>query len=472
MQKQYPWALAILPVLLLTSIVVNSIFSVSAAALTDSEENPGILLGAHIAPVDPSFGPNRLYYWQEVQTFNQLTGHQHPIMMYYSDLTSGFDSYLLDQLRDRVNPSPVPYIQMDPVPNIDLRDIANGVYDSQLRASALGAKRFGKPMIVGFAHEFNRSGTHYYGDPAAYIAAWRRVHNLFTQAGATNVQWLWPPNYKSDRPDDPISDYNLYYPGDQYVDWIGVFGFNWGNDYTKGPGWVEYDYLFDEFLWNTSCRYDKPILVGPTGSVEGPGSKAAWITNIYHAMASYPNVRAIVWYNDFAYNNPNEADFRVTVTSQYGAVPGPMPYYTAAYRNAISKPVFLTEFPPYEQIEPGSKTCFTVDMASQATLVEWGGEATAQVIVEQAPIFDASVDIGVTGAPDGIRWTADPPTVSSGTANPVIEIHVTPGMPPGTYILTISGEAEGLSKSTDLSVVVVEQVYRTFLPLVTQGAAP
>ena len=119
MQKQCPWALVILVVLLMASIPIYSSSYVSAAALTDSEESPGIVLGAHIPPVDPSFGPNRLYYWQEVQTFNQLTGRQHPIIMYYSDLTSGFDSYLLDQLRDRVNPSPVPYIQMDPVPNIE-----------------------------------------------------------------------------------------------------------------------------------------------------------------------------------------------------------------------------------------------------------------------------------------------------------------------------------------------------------------
>jgi hypothetical protein len=392
--------------------------------------------------------------------------------MYYSDLTSGFGGYLLDQLRDKVNPSPVPYIQMDPVPNIELWDVAHGVYDAELRASAEGVKRFGKPIIIGFAHEFNLSNSPFYGDPAAYVAAWRHVHNLFAQAGATNVQWLWPPNYKSDRPYDPISDYNLYYPGDQYVDWIGVFGFNWGSDLTRGPGWVEFDYLFDAFLRNTACRYDKPLLVGPTGSVEGPGSKAAWIANFYRAMEDYPNVRAIVWFNEFAYGNPNEADFRVTGTSKYGAAPGPMPYYTAAYRNAIGNPVFVTEFPPYEQLKPGSRSCFTVDTDPNAILLEWSEQATAQVIVEQAPVFDAAVDISVTGAPDGLRCIADPPTVGSGTTDPVIELDATSGTPPGTYILTISGEAEGMLKSTTLSVAVVEEAYRTFLPLIGKYTAP
>ena len=472
MQKQCPWKQAVLAVLVMASVLIYSTLPSTAAALTDEEDNPGILLGAHIPPVDPSFGPNRLYYWQEIEYFDQLIGRRHPIIMYYGDLTSGFDSYLLDQLRDKVNPSPVPFIQMDPVPNIPMWDIANGLYDTQLRASALGAKRFGKPMIVGFAHEFNRSGTHYYGDPAAYIAAWRHVHNVFAQAGVTNVQWLWPPNYKSDRPYDPISDYNLYYPGDAYVDWIGVFGFNWGSDITKGPGWVEYDYLFDEFLRNTACKYDKPLMVGPTGSVEGPGSKTAWIANIYRAMANYPNLRAIVWLNEFAYGDPTQADFRVTVTSKYGAVPGPMPYYTAAYRNAISNPIYITEFPPYEQIKPSGKTCFTVDTAPQGMLLEWSDQAAVQVVVDQAPIFETPVSISVTGAPDGLRCTADPPTVGSGTADPTIELQATPGTPPGTYILWVSGEAEGMVQSTALTVAVVEKAYRTFIPIVAHGAAP
>lgn len=472
MQKQCPWAPAVLVVLLAAAVLLHSGFSVSAAALTDSEESPGILLGAHIPPVDPSFGPNRLYYWQEIETFNQLVGRRHPIIMYYSDLTSGFDGYLFDQLRDKINPSPVPYIQMDPVPNIKLRDVANGLYDAQLRASAEGAKRFGKPMIVGFAHEFNLSYSPFYGDPAAYIAAFRRVVTIFDQAGATNVQWLWPPNYKSDRPDLPASDYNLYYPGDAYVDWIAVYGFNWGNDFSKGPGWAEFDYLFDEFLRNTACRYDKPLMVGPTASVDGPGSKTEWIANIYRGLSKYDNVRAIVWFNDFAYNNPAEADFRVTVTSQYGAVPGPMPYYTAAYRSAISNPDYITEFPPYSELKPAARSCFSVNTAPSAMLLEWSDQATAQVIVEQAPIFDTAVEISVTGAPDGIRCVANPSTIGPDTTYSLIDLQATDGTPPGTYLLTINAEAAGMLESSTLSLSIVKEAYRTYLPLIASRAAP
>lgn len=451
-------------VLLLASILAHGGLAVAAVEPADSDESPGILLGAHIPPVDPSFGPNSLYYWQEIETFNQLVGRQHPIIMYFSDLTSGLDGYLFDQLRDQVDPSPLPYVQMDPVPNIKLWDVAIGLYDAQLRASAQGARDFGKPIIIGFAHEFNLSYSPFYGDPAAYIAAWRHVHRVFDQVGATNVQWLWPPNYKSDRPDLPKSDYNLYYPGDDYVDWIAVYGFNWGNDFSKGPGWVEYDYLFDEFMWNTACRYDKPLMVGPTGSIEGPGSKAQWIANLYSGAKAYPNIRAVVWFNDFAYNNPVEADFRVTVTSQYGSVPSTLAWYTSAYRRAISSPAYITTAPPYQDLKPASRTCFTVDVSPTAVLLEWSDEVTAQVMVEQAPIFETPVTISVTGGPPGIRYVAEPATVSPDATGATIELQAPEGTPTGTYTLTITGEAGGLSESATLSVVIVEEAHRTYLP--------
>ncbi|MFN2183531.1 MAG: hypothetical protein ACK2UU_06045, partial [Anaerolineae bacterium] len=76
MQKQCPWKQAVLAVLVMASVLIYSTLPSTAAALTDEEDNPGILLGAHIPPVDPSFGPNRLYYWQEIEYFDQLIGRR------------------------------------------------------------------------------------------------------------------------------------------------------------------------------------------------------------------------------------------------------------------------------------------------------------------------------------------------------------------------------------------------------------
>src|SRR5438477_654456 len=69
-------------------------------------------------------------------------------------------------------------------------------------------------------------------DPARYIAAWRRIHDRFVAAGATNVVWVWAPNV-TDVEGGPET--MAYYPGDAYVDWTGVDGYNWG---TSDPSFA------------------------------------------------------------------------------------------------------------------------------------------------------------------------------------------------------------------------------------------
>ncbi len=48
-----------------------------------------------------------------------------------------------------------------------------------------------------------------------YVTAWRHIHDIFEQEGATNVRWVWAPNVKPGLP----TPYAELYPGDDYVDW-------------------------------------------------------------------------------------------------------------------------------------------------------------------------------------------------------------------------------------------------------------
>jgi hypothetical protein len=459
-------ATAISCLLMFASPFCLELNAADSAAGQDPAEAPGselegIVLGAHIPPVDPSMGANRLYYWQEIQDFNQITGRFHPIIMYFGDLTSGFDSYLLRQLRDKLNPSPVPYISMDPY-GVTLQSIINGSRDAQLRANAAAVKDFGKPVLIQFAHEFNGTYMPWYGDPAAYIAAWRHIHDLFAQQGVTNVQWVWTPNYKSDRPDLPKSDYNLYYPGDNYVDWISVDGFNWG---VRGPGWVDFEYLFHDFLVDTACRYRKPQMIGQIGSANGPGSKADWIWNTYGALKQYPNLRSIVWFNDYAYGDPGDVDFRLTITSQYGDQPGPYSVYTAAYKQAISDPIFLTTMPAYNQLLPDSKICFSADFGADMRLVIPGMTAKVPISIERAPTFHDPITFSIPDAPRGISGSFDPSSLAPGETTVVLELDVSPQTAPGTYQLTIEAGEGGFQQSQELTVAVASKVYRIHLPV-------
>lgn len=428
--------------------------------VSQEAEHPGIILGVHLPPVDPTMGSGRLYYWEEVKAFNKLVGKTHPIIMYPGDLTQAFDPYLLDQLRDSITPSPVPYLSMDPY-GVTLESIVNGSQDSKLRTNAAAVKRFGKPMLIRFGHEFNTTYMPWGGNPQLFIDAYRHIVDLFAAEGVTNVQWVWSPNYKSDRPDLPNTDYNLYYPGDEYVDWISPNGFNWGG--TGVPGWVSFDYLFRDFLLDTACRYQKPLMIGLTASANGPGSKVDWIADSYAKVLTYPNVRAMVWFNDYAWNKPGEADFRVTITSQYGEQPGPLGDYTAAYRTAISDEIFLSTWPSYAEIKPSARVCFQTQAPGSFAL-EPGDSATIRIEAERAPSFNEPISLSIVNPPSGISYVGDTidPNASSG------QVAITAGarIDPGTYRLTVRAESEGLRQDTEVIIRVVSEMYHISLPVI------
>jgi hypothetical protein len=178
-----------------------------------------------------------------------------------------------------------------------LAAIAAGNYDASITAWAQAAKAFGHPFFLLLDEEMNGSWYPYSagsnGNTAAsFVAAWRHMHDLFVAAGATNVTWVWCPNVDVDGSTAPFGQ---FYPGDDYVDWTGLNGYNWG-----APGWTSFARLF-------GSSYDalrrvapaKPIMIGETASAESGGSKASWITNALEVQLPqrFPQIKALLWFD-------------------------------------------------------------------------------------------------------------------------------------------------------------------------------
>ena len=77
--------------------------------------------------------------------------------------------------------------------------------------------------------------------PGDYVAAWRHVHDIFTSVGATNATWVWCPYVDATPKLGPLA---RYYPGDDYVDWTCLDGFNWGNNGVNPQPWTSFDKIF------------------------------------------------------------------------------------------------------------------------------------------------------------------------------------------------------------------------------------
>src|SRR5207245_1265065 len=125
-----------------------------------------------------------------------------------------------------------------------LRAIASGRYNALIKRDAIRVRHLHHPIFMRWGYEMNGSWEPWSGarnggpgGVSLYIRAWRLIHNIFVRAGATNAIWVWAPNWE-DIPKDSWNHWTHYYPGDGYVDWVGIDGFNWGTSQSWSH-WVD-----------------------------------------------------------------------------------------------------------------------------------------------------------------------------------------------------------------------------------------
>jgi hypothetical protein len=178
--------------------------------------------------------------------------------------------------------------------------IASGTYDTMLTQRAASAKKLGKKLFVDFGAEMNGDWSPWSGaqngqSSASYIAAYRHIHDVFVAAGATNVIWTFCPNVTS-VPDASWNEPLDYYPGDSYVDWMCVDGYNWGTS-SSGDSWQSFYEVFKD-IYPVLASKNKPIIIGEMASAEVGGNKAQWIGDIITSMKSqFPLLKGFNWFD-------------------------------------------------------------------------------------------------------------------------------------------------------------------------------
>ncbi|SDS28603.1 glycoside hydrolase family 26 protein [Actinoplanes derwentensis] len=170
--------------------------------------------------------------------------------------------------------------------------ILDGSSDDLIVAAARRIKRFDRPVLLRWGWEMNGRWYEWGGaqngkNPAGYIKSFRHLRKIFDAEGADQVSWVWSPNWNSSTKQswDTI---DAYYPGDKYVDWVGVSGYNLHNE---SP-----DVLFDPIYRLFSAR--KPLMLTEVGSKDHGGStKADWITKLSGYVAERPAIGGVVWFD-------------------------------------------------------------------------------------------------------------------------------------------------------------------------------
>ncbi|MFN8109859.1 MAG: glycosyl hydrolase [Thermoleophilia bacterium] len=177
--------------------------------------------------------------------------------------------------------------------------ILSGSEDGLIRSRAADVRDLQAKIFIRWAPEMNGdwyswSGPQNQDSPAKYVAAWRHIHDIFDAAGANNAIWVWAPANQSHPGLLDLTSWNNwrnYYPGNGYVDWVGIDGYNWGPIW----GWSEFGEIFSPIYSDYAAT--KPIMIAETSSVEDGGSKAAWIGHATTWIKAHPAIRAVVWFD-------------------------------------------------------------------------------------------------------------------------------------------------------------------------------
>lgn len=288
----------------------------------------GLLLGSTTSFGDVMLGgyvPGDGWSTTNITTWNQNSATDAAFINFFSNFSHRWDWHLKHQSNNIANQGAVPLISWMPIDgsrtstNI-LGEIINGDWDTYLTSWALGLQSWlnnrteeDPRVMIRFGHEFNGNWYAYSDDPTQFVAAWQYIHDLFDVYGLnSSIEWIWCPNNVNV---DSVNDITQYYPGDNYVDWTGIDGYNWGSNYSWSQ-WKTFEDVFANIYLTLTSNYPtKPILLaevsstnpddipsaswGQDGNNDDAGNDTnLWMQNMMDELPlHFPAVRAVSVFN-------------------------------------------------------------------------------------------------------------------------------------------------------------------------------
>ncbi len=278
-----------------------------------------------------------------------------------------------------------PYLEEKGPDKFRLDAILAGKWNAYLDRWADAARDHGGPILVSFCNEMNGnwfpwSGLHYgandpvevgsgkaerrsekaeagngatsaplptstYAGPEFFKKTFRYVVDRVRARGARNVQWVFHVNNFS----EPFAPWNApaeYYPGPDYVDWMGLSVY--GQQFPNGE-WKDFDSMLREG-YNELCKIDpdKPLMIAEWGVGEFPkrdetkrsgGDKGQWLAEAFENMrVDFPRIRAAIYWHE-RWQNSAGASTGFYSNLRVNSSPGAL----KAYREGVSLPFWLAE---------------------------------------------------------------------------------------------------------------------------------
>lgn len=206
---------------------------------------------------------------------------------------------------------------------IDYDAILSGNMNLYIRDFAKKLKRINRPIFLRFAHEMNGDWYPWSASKIGsekYIAIYRHMKDIFDKVGTPNVKWIFSIN-SEDVPKE--NNFINCYPGDEYVDFIGIDGYNWGN--TKPwSRWMTFKEIFEKRYQDIAAHFKKPIIISEFSTTSSGGDKAVWVKEAMNNIKKMKKIKAFVLFNvdketdwSFPINQESGKELRLQLKNNY-----------------------------------------------------------------------------------------------------------------------------------------------------------
>lgn len=212
-------------------------------------------------------------------------------------------------------------------PVFTLQDILAGNFDADLSNWCSSARDFATPLLTEFGTEVNGEWFPWngvwngggelsgYGDPSEpdgperFKDAYRHIIQTCRDEGASNITWVFHVN-AGDYPEEDWNALENYYPGDDWIDWIGIS--NYGAQTPQEEYWEEFRVGIDAVYPRLEAlTADKPFFIAEFGVAKNNplGDQAEWARAALTDITSFrwPRIIGFSWWNEYWQNDDNPA---------------------------------------------------------------------------------------------------------------------------------------------------------------------
>jgi cellulose synthase (UDP-forming) len=258
-------------------------------------------------------GDNGLSDLKEVKKIAKFVDNEFNLISLYIAWDKKFEQSFPNNLIDSIyKQKSIPVITWEPwlntfsdekeIQGLHLYDlIENGYFDNYIASFADKLKKSNNPIFLRFLHEFDNPFYPWYieGNQAAskFKIAWTHTYEIFKKQGADNVIWIWNP-WKS-------KNINCFYPGKDYVDWIGVNILNYGNLNDDG-NWHEFETLYQPFHDEIKKLPSTNVVISEFGSLKNNRKEhsSLWLDNAIKSIeTNFKEIKSIIYFNSKFDNN-------------------------------------------------------------------------------------------------------------------------------------------------------------------------